>query len=394
MEMKWMRTVLCGLALAIVPCAAQGQSSENDSSQWEYDQIPDKMTGKDTRAASIESSDGMYLAIERHPEGVTTAYVFFLDGNERLFFCTFRRCTIRLRFDDGKIESWSAEESNYGSNKSLNFVDVTNLIRRLKHAHRVLVEVPVFEHGPTAFGFFVVGLIWPPPPPAKVPKKEDESASSIKLTPPACFYAPQPPYSEEARARNFQGHVVVEGTVTLEGKIENIRIEKSPGLGLDESVVNTLKEWKCKAALWPNGQPVAYTLPFDLNFQIESGSHLGLTLAALQKLYPSARCYYADDKKPETVEFCVVEPAKDIKLLLFAKLSVTREVATFGGGVVNRINATLSEKITNVWKYLGEVIPTSDPMPSLWKYNGEEISVTYKDENSTEMHISGLEGAS
>jgi hypothetical protein len=69
-------------------------------------------------------------------------------------------------------------------------------------------------------------------------------------------------------------------------------------------------------------------------------------------------------------------------------------VATFGGGVVNRINATLSEKITNVWKYLGEVIPTSDPMPSLWKYNGEEISVTYKDENSTEMHISGLEGAS
>lgn len=65
-------------------------------------------------------------------------------------------------------------------------------------------------------------------------------------------------------------------------------------------------------------------------------------------------------------------------------------MASFSGGVVNGINAALSEKITNVRKYLGEVIPTSDPMPSLWKYNGEEISITYKNENSTEMHISAL----
>lgn len=65
-------------------------------------------------------------------------------------------------------------------------------------------------------------------------------------------------------------------------------------------------------------------------------------------------------------------------------------MASFSGGVVNGINAALSEKITNVRKYLGEVIPTSDPMPSLWKYNGEEISIRYKNENSTEMHISGL----
>ena len=388
-----MTAFLCGLLLAMVPCAVQGQSSENDNPQWQYNRFPDKMTGKDTLGALLESSDGMYLSIEHDPEGMTSAYVFFLDGNDRLFFCTLRRCTIRLRFDDGKIESWSAEESHNGSNKSLHFVDVTNLIGRLKHAHRVLIEVPVFEQGATAFEFFVGGLTWPPPP-AAFSKTKDESTSRIKVTPPACFYTPHPPYPEEARAASFHGHVIVEGTVTLEGKIENIRIDKSPGLGLDESVLNTLKEWKCKAAFWPNGQPVAYTLPFDINFQIESGSQLGLTLARLQKLYPSARCYYADNKKPETVEFCVVEAARDVQLSLFGRLSVTREVASFEGGVVNAINATLNEKITNVRKYIGEVIPTSDPMPSLWKYNGEEVSITYKDENSTEMHISGLKGAS
>jgi len=337
MEMKWMTIFLCSLLLATVPCAAQQQSRENDNPKWQYDWIPDKMTGKDTLTASVESSDGMYLAIEHHPEGVTTAYVFFLDDNDRLFFCTFRGCTIRLRFDDGKIESWSAEESNNGSYKSLHFVQVANLISRLKRAHRVLIEVPVFEHGPTAFEFFIGGLIWPPPPPAKVSKKEGESAGKSEVIPPACFYTPQPPYSEEARAANFQGHVIVQGTVTLEEKIENIRIEKSPGLGLDELVVKALKEWKCKPASGPNGQPISFTLPFDIKFQIESGSPLGLTLAGLQKLYPSARCYYADNKKPETVEFCVVEPAKEAKLLLFGKLSVTREVVSFEGGVVNGI---------------------------------------------------------
>jgi TonB family protein len=390
--MKWMTTLLCSLVLAIVPCAAQGQNSENDNPKWQYDRIPDKMTGKDALTASIESVDGMYLSIEHHPEGVTTAYVFFLEESQNLFFCGLRGCLVRLRFDGGKIESWSARESSNGSSKIVHFVQVANLISRFKRAHHVIIEVPVFQQGPTSFEFFFDGLIWPPPP-AKILTREDESGDKSAVTPPACFYTPQPPYSEEARAANFQGHVIVHGTVTLEGKIESIRVEKSPGLGLDELIVNTLKNWKCKPASGPNGQPISFTLPFDISFQIESGSHLGLTLAALQKLYPSARCYYADNKKPETVEFCVVEPAKDAKLLLFGKLSVTREVASFGGGVVNGINAMLSEKITNVRKYLEEVILTSDPMPSLWKYNGEEISITYKDENTTELHISGLKGA-
>jgi TonB family protein len=393
MEIKWMTTFLCSLLLAMLPCGAKGQSNETEHSKWRYDWIPDKLTGKDTLAASIESDDGMDMAIERHQGGGTSAYVFLREGSGKLFFCGFSGCTVRLRFDNGKIESWSATDSGNGSNSSLHFVQVANLISRLKRSRRVIIEVPIFEEGPTAFEFFVDRLVWPLPAEHLALEALNGTNEKSEITPPACFYTPHPPYSEEARAVSFHGHVTVEGTVTLEGKIENIRIEKSPGLGLDESILNTLKEWKCKAAFWPNGRPVAYTLPFDINFQIESGSHLGLTLAELQKLYPSARCYYADNGKPETVEFCVVEAVRDIQLLLFGKLSVTREVASFEGGVVNRINATLSEKITSVRKYLGEVIPTSDPIPSLWKYNGEEVSITYKDENSTEMHISGLKVA-
>ena len=388
--MKWRTTFLCSLVLAMVPCAANGQSNETEHPKWRYEWIPDKLTGKDTLAASIESDDGMYLAIEAHPGRGTAAYVFLPEGSGKLFFCGFSGCTVRLRFDNGRIESWSATESGNGSNKSLHFVHVANLISRLKRAHRVIVEAPIFEEGPTAFEFFVDGIIWPPPAEHRALEALNGTNANSEAAPPACFYTPQPPSSEQARAANFHGHVIVQGTVTLEGKIENIRIEKSPGLGLDQLIVNTLKTWKCKPASGPNGQPIPSAVPFDINFQIESGSHLGLTLAALQKLYPSARCYYANNRKPETVEFCIVEPAKDAKLFLFGQLSVTRELTSFGGGVVSGIDATLNEKITNVRKYLQEVIPTSDPMPSSWKHNGEEISITYKDENSTELQISGL----
>src|SRR5271169_5005261 len=68
------------------------------------------------------------------------------------------------------------------------------------------------------------------------------------VTVPSCYYMPSPPYTKEAKDANFQGTVLAEGLVTLEGKIEQIRILKSPGLGLDQSVESTLKTWKCKPA--------------------------------------------------------------------------------------------------------------------------------------------------
>src|SRR6202040_564646 len=60
---------------------------------------------------------------------------------------------------------------------------------------------------------------------------------------PSCFYMPGPPYSDDARKAKYSGTVLVEAVVTVDGKLTNPRVIKSPGLGLDETTVNTLRPW-------------------------------------------------------------------------------------------------------------------------------------------------------
>lgn len=85
---------------------------------------------------------------------------------------------------------------------------------------------------------------------------------------PACFYMPNPPYSEEARKAKYSGIVLVEAIVTVDGRVTNPRVIRSPGLGLDDSTINTMKTWKCKPAVGPNGKPVPTLVPFEVNFRL------------------------------------------------------------------------------------------------------------------------------
>ncbi len=47
-----------------------------------------------------------------------------------------------------------------------------------------------------------------------------------------------------------------------------MRILKSPGMGLDESVLKTLKKWKCTPVIGPKGKPVPVIVPFEVNFRL------------------------------------------------------------------------------------------------------------------------------
>jgi len=85
---------------------------------------------------------------------------------------------------------------------------------------------------------------------------------------PSCFYMPNPPYSEEARKAKYSGVVLVDAVVTLDGRVTEPRVIKSPGLGLDETTVQTMRTWRCKAALGPNGRPVPTRVQFEVNFRL------------------------------------------------------------------------------------------------------------------------------
>jgi protein TonB len=85
---------------------------------------------------------------------------------------------------------------------------------------------------------------------------------------PSCFYMPNPPYSEEARKAKYSGVVLVRAVVTVDGKVVEPRVIKSPGLGLDETTVQTMRTWRCKAALGPSGRPVPTQVDFEVNFRL------------------------------------------------------------------------------------------------------------------------------
>src|SRR5882762_5928697 len=85
---------------------------------------------------------------------------------------------------------------------------------------------------------------------------------------PVCFYQPPPEYSDEARKVKYQGAVMVEGVIGLDGKISNIRVVKGVGMGLDENAVAAVKTWRCKPAAGPSGKPVATIVPIEVTFRL------------------------------------------------------------------------------------------------------------------------------
>ena len=84
---------------------------------------------------------------------------------------------------------------------------------------------------------------------------------------PSCYYMPNAPYTTQAKAANFQGVVLVDAVVQIDGSVGNMVILKSPGLGLDENILKTMKTWKCRPAKGEKG-PIPARVRFELNFRL------------------------------------------------------------------------------------------------------------------------------
>lgn len=61
---------------------------------------------------------------------------------------------------------------------------------------------------------------------------------------PMVIYRVEPAYTEEARKAHYQGVVVLWAIVRKNGSLEVLKVVRSLGLGLDESAVTALRQWK------------------------------------------------------------------------------------------------------------------------------------------------------
>lgn len=84
---------------------------------------------------------------------------------------------------------------------------------------------------------------------------------------PKCTYAPNPPYTDEARKFDFSGTVVLLVVVEPNGTVKPFRIERGLPFGLNDSSLKTLQNWKCTPAMLDEN-PVAVLVPMEVTFRL------------------------------------------------------------------------------------------------------------------------------
>lgn len=99
-----------------------------------------------------------------------------------------------------------------------------------------------------------------------VPDKDGVYKPGNGVISPVIISKVEPEYSEGARRLHWTGTVVATGVVREDGTITQIRIPNSPGMGLDDKIVEALSKWKFKPGEL-DGMPVPVRMEIAIKFQ-------------------------------------------------------------------------------------------------------------------------------
>lgn len=87
------------------------------------------------------------------------------------------------------------------------------------------------------------------------------------VTAPHVIYNPDPEYSDEARRIKFQGNVILSLIVDPAGHVQNVRVARSLGMGLDEKAVEAVQKWRFAPGM-KDGHPVAVQVNVEVSFRL------------------------------------------------------------------------------------------------------------------------------
>jgi len=86
-------------------------------------------------------------------------------------------------------------------------------------------------------------------------------------TKPSAIYAPNPPFSDQARKAKVQGTILLAVTVAASGDVADVKVVKGLGSGLDESAIATVRTWKFKPGT-EDGTPVQSEVKLEVSFHL------------------------------------------------------------------------------------------------------------------------------
>lgn len=157
-------------APAASPISATTPAPAPAPSGWVYSASPDKLTGKMTAYAEVKSANVVNFAfpyngpqrgllyVRKHPQHGQD--VIFSIERGQLLCPAYDGCTIKIRFDDGAAETYSAAPAADNSTETLFISNDKRFIAAMKKAKRVVVQVNVYQEGQQVFEFDAPGLRW------------------------------------------------------------------------------------------------------------------------------------------------------------------------------------------------------------------------------------------
>jgi protein TonB len=88
------------------------------------------------------------------------------------------------------------------------------------------------------------------------------------VSPPVKIYSPTPRYTEDARKGRVQGVVILQAIIDAVGNVDEVSVLKGLPLGLSESAIETVKQWKFKPA-HKGGSPVPVYFNLTVTFSLQ-----------------------------------------------------------------------------------------------------------------------------
>lgn len=145
--------------------------SNHQLSNWTYGEKKDEMRDGTTYFAELSSENkvdfdfpynggsSLSITLRQDPQYGKDVIVGISKGQ----MSCFSGCTIKVKFDDGAIQTFSMAGADSGSSDII-FVSgsksIVNFAGQLKKAKKVIVELSFFQTGPKQFTFKTEGLNW------------------------------------------------------------------------------------------------------------------------------------------------------------------------------------------------------------------------------------------
>ena len=87
------------------------------------------------------------------------------------------------------------------------------------------------------------------------------------VVPPKPTFAPDPEYTDLARKKRIQGDILLQITVSDDGKVADAKVSRSLEPSLDKQSVETIRKWRFQPATL-DGKPVSVVIPVETTFRL------------------------------------------------------------------------------------------------------------------------------